>query len=92
MFEAMSSSFSTSPGSGVSLTTAFIDQIVGTAILVAVIFALTCVVNNPPLGNTAPLIIGILVVWIVTPVVWLWMAYRIIRGFVDLNNNRPMPV
>lgn len=54
--------FSTSPGSGVSLTTAFIDQIVGTAILVAVIFALTCVVNNPPLGNMAPLIIGILVV------------------------------
>lgn len=37
-------------------------------------------------------IVGILVVWIVTPVVWLWMAYRIIRGFVDLNNNRPMPV
>jgi uncharacterized membrane protein len=25
-------------------------------------------------------------------VAWLWMAYRIIRGFLDLNNNRPMPV
>jgi len=37
-------------------------------------------------------LVGILVVWIVTPVVWLWMAYRIIRGFVDLNNNRAMPV
>jgi uncharacterized membrane protein len=23
---------------------------------------------------------------------WLWMAYRIIRGFLDLNNNRAMPV
>jgi len=23
---------------------------------------------------------------------WLWMGYRIIRGFLDLNNNRPMPV
>jgi len=37
-------------------------------------------------------LIGILVVWIVTPLVWLWMAYRIIRGFIDLNNNREMPV
>lgn len=54
--------FSTSPGAGVSMTTAFIDQIIGTAILVAVIFALTNAVNNPPLGNMAPLIIGILVV------------------------------
>ncbi|WP_296949770.1 hypothetical protein [uncultured Massilia sp.] len=36
--------------------------------------------------------VGLLVVWIVAPVVWLWMAYRIIRGFIDLNNNRPMPV
>jgi uncharacterized membrane protein len=24
-------------------------------------------------------------------VAWLWAAYRIIRGFVDLNNNRAMP-
>jgi uncharacterized membrane protein len=23
---------------------------------------------------------------------WLWKAYRLIKGFVDLNNNRPMPV
>lgn len=54
--------FSTSPDVGVSLPTAFLDQIVGTAILVAVIFALTSAVNNPPLGNTAPLFIGLLVV------------------------------
>jgi len=54
--------FSTSPDIGVSLPTAFLDQIVGTAILVAVIFALTSAVNNPPLGNTAPLFIGLLVV------------------------------
>ena len=32
------------------------------AILVAVIFALTSAVNNPPLANTGPLIIGLLVV------------------------------
>ena len=56
--------FSTSPDVGVSLPTAFLDQIVGTAILVAVIFALTRAVNNPPLGNTAPLFIGLLVVGI----------------------------
>jgi glycerol uptake facilitator protein len=54
--------FSTSPDKGVSLLTAFSDQVVGTAILVAVIFALTSAVNNPPLANTGPLIIGLLVV------------------------------
>jgi uncharacterized membrane protein len=37
-------------------------------------------------------VIGIVLGVIVLGVVWLWMAYRIIRGFVDLNNNRPMPV
>ena len=56
--------FSTSPDVGVSLTTAFFDQVVGTAILVAVIFALTSAVNNPPMANTGPLIIGLLVVGI----------------------------
>lgn len=54
--------YSTSPGPHVSMTTAFFDQIVGTAILVAVIFALTSVVNNPPLANMGPLLVGILVV------------------------------
>lgn len=54
--------FSTSPDAGISISTAFLDQVVGTAILVAVIFALTSAVNNPPLGNTAPLFIGLLVV------------------------------
>lgn len=56
--------FSTSPDVGVTLTTAFFDQVIGTAILVAVIFALTSAVNNPPLANTGPLIIGLLVVGI----------------------------
>jgi len=23
---------------------------------------------------------------------WLWHAYRLIKGFMDLNNNRAMPV
>lgn len=56
--------FSTSPDVGVTMTTAFFDQVIGTAILVAVIFALTSAVNNPPLANTGPLIIGLLVVGI----------------------------
>ena len=56
--------FSTSPGAGVSIPTAFLDQVIGTAILVVVIFALTSAVNNPPLANTAPLFIGLLVVGI----------------------------
>lgn len=55
--------FATTPLSpNVSLTNAFFDQIVGTAILVFVIFALTTAVNNPPLANIGPLIIGFLVV------------------------------
>lgn len=54
--------FSTSPDAGVSIWTAFSDQLVGTAILVSVIFALTSAVNNPPLSNMGPLIIGFLVV------------------------------
>lgn len=54
--------FSTSPDANVSMVTAFSDQMIGTAILVAVIFALTSAVNNPPLANTGPLVIGLLVV------------------------------
>jgi glycerol uptake facilitator protein len=54
--------FSTSPDAGVTVFTAFFDQVIGTAILVAVIFALTSAVNNPPLANIGPLIIGLLVV------------------------------
>jgi len=59
--------FSTSPGpigetGSVSLTTAFFDQILGTAILVFVILAVTTAVNNPPLANMGPVVIGFLVV------------------------------
>lgn len=57
--------FATLPGNGgggVSIPTAFLDQVVGTAILVFVIFALVHALNNPPLANLAPLVIGLLVV------------------------------
>lgn len=59
--------FATLPGNGVpgvSLTTAFFDQIVGTAILVFVVFALVNARNNPPLANLVPVVIGLLVVGI----------------------------
>lgn len=56
--------FSTSPGVGVGVPTAFLDQVVGTAILVFVIFALSSALNNPPLANTGPLMVGLLVVGI----------------------------
>ncbi len=59
--------FSTLPGNGVEgvgVGTAFFDQIVGTAILVFVIFALTTAANNPPMANIGPVVVGLLVVGI----------------------------
>ncbi len=59
--------FSTLPGNGVmgtpvTIPTAFFDQIVGTAILVFVVLAVTHAANNPPLANVGPVVIGFLVV------------------------------
>jgi glycerol uptake facilitator protein len=54
--------FSTSPTAGVSIPGAFLDQVVGTAILVFVIFALTTATNNPPMANIGPVVVGLLVV------------------------------
>jgi glycerol uptake facilitator protein len=59
--------FSTLPGNGanpVSDWGAFRDQIIGTAILLFLIFAITDARNTSPLSNLAPLIIGLLVVGI----------------------------
>ena len=28
--------------------------------------------------------------WLVATGAWIWKAYRLVRGFVDLNNNRAM--
>ncbi|GGU05950.1 MULTISPECIES: MIP/aquaporin family protein [Actinomadura] len=59
--------FSTLPGNGtlpVGTWGAFRDQVIGTAILLFVIKALTDVRNSPPLANLAPLMIGLLVVGI----------------------------
>jgi uncharacterized membrane protein len=37
-------------------------------------------------------IIGIPLAWLVGVVAWVWMAYRIIKGFLDLNSNKAMQV
>lgn len=29
--------------------------------------------------------------WLVATGAWIWKAYRLVRGFIDLNNNRAMP-
>jgi len=59
--------FSTLPGNGnpaagVHDWGAFRDQVIGTAILLFLIFALTDLLNNPPRANLAPWIIGLVVV------------------------------
>jgi uncharacterized membrane protein len=44
---------------------------------VAVLFAIT--------------LVGIPIAWLIGVGAWLWKAYRLVRGFLDLNSNRPMP-
>jgi glycerol uptake facilitator protein len=61
--------FSTLPGNGnpdlgVGMWGGFLDQIIGTAILLFVIFAIVDLRNTSPAANLAPLIIGLLVVGI----------------------------
>ncbi|MBZ5734026.1 aquaporin family protein [Nocardioides sp. TRM66260-LWL] len=59
--------FATSPGvtatgSPVGVGTAFADQVVGTAILVFLVLALTSARNTPPLANLTPWFVGMVVV------------------------------
>ena len=57
--------FSTLPGNGtlpVSHWSAFLDQIIGTAILLFLILAIVDTMNTPPGANMAPFIIGLIVV------------------------------
>ncbi|WUI03463.1 aquaporin family protein [Spirillospora sp. NBC_00431] len=57
--------FSTLPGNGtlpIGTWDAFRDQVIGTAILLFLVLALTDLRNAPPLANLAPLIIGLIVV------------------------------
>ena len=36
--------------------------------------------------------LGFFFAWGIGACAWLWKAYRLIRGFLDLNSNRAMPV
>jgi glycerol uptake facilitator protein len=57
--------FSTLPGNGaveVSTATAFLDQIVGTAILLFLVLAVTDTRNDAPVAWMAPFIVGLIVV------------------------------
>jgi MIP family channel proteins len=56
--------FATYPQPFLSTAGGFIDQFLGTALLVLVIFAITDTRNLAPAGNMAPLIVGLLVVLI----------------------------
>ena len=42
-------------------------------------------------GSVFATLVGIPIAFCIWGVAWLWKAYRLIRGFVDLNNNRPAP-
>lgn len=57
--------FSTLPGNGglpISQLGAFRDQIIGTALLVLLVFAVTDLLSTPPRANMAPFIVGLIVV------------------------------
>jgi glycerol uptake facilitator len=57
--------FSTLPGNGalpVHTSGALRDQIIGTAILVFLVFAVTDARNSAPIGNLAPVVVGLVVV------------------------------
>jgi uncharacterized membrane protein len=36
--------------------------------------------------------VGIPLAWLIFGVAWLWKAYRLIKGMLDLSNNKAMPV
>jgi glycerol uptake facilitator protein len=54
--------YSTSPGPGMSVLGGLRSEIIGTAVLVMLVLAITDARNTAPLSNLAPLIIGIAVI------------------------------
>jgi uncharacterized membrane protein len=36
-------------------------------------------------------VIGIPLAWLVWSIAWIWKLYRLIRGLMDLNDNKIMP-
>ena len=37
-------------------------------------------------------VIGIPLAWLIWMGAWVWKAYRLLKGLLDLNDNKPMPV
>jgi uncharacterized membrane protein len=37
-------------------------------------------------------VVGIPLAWLIWTAAWVWKAYRLIKGILDLNDNKPMPV
>jgi uncharacterized membrane protein len=37
-------------------------------------------------------IIGIPFAWLTWGLAWIWKAYRLLKGLLDLGDNKPMPV
>jgi len=37
-------------------------------------------------------VIGIPLAWIIWTAAWIWKAYRLLKGFLDLNDNKAMPI
>ncbi|KRB70466.1 DUF4870 family protein [Noviherbaspirillum sp. Root189] len=37
-------------------------------------------------------VIGIPIAWLVWTGAWVWKAYRLIKGIIDLNDNKAMPI
>ena len=57
--------FSTLPGNGsldISTSTAFLDQVIGTAILLFLVMAVTDARNSAPVAQIAPIVVGLIVV------------------------------
>jgi uncharacterized membrane protein len=42
-------------------------------------------------GVVAATVIGIPLALLIWGGAWLWKAYRLVKGFIELGNNRPMP-
>lgn len=37
-------------------------------------------------------IVGIPLAWLIWTGAWIWKAYRLIKGILDLGDNKPMPM